>query len=404
MAEVYAALKSLQNELSETSFRRSLQHFMAWIKGKSKPLAKYFEKEYVGRTREWAACFRVGSRANTNMFVERFHRMLKEVYLEKKQNRRVDHLIFKLRKISRDKAFEQLIKAEKGKNTVRQRESIKRHKQGESVKKEAVHKQDENFWNVQSASNKQTVHHVRRISSGCSCLLNCPSCDACVHTFECSCADYSIRGVLCSHIHSVNILYPKTTAADLEFPGTELETTSDSDIEKKREELSNIIQQDKQLQESKQLADLKTYALHQIAELSELIQSAPTKDTINTTLKHIRSAISVAKGLSVIGSDHQYLKTQLFPPNKLYEKQKRFFSTKKKRKVHRERANLSDATAKELEDMEVQVCALCFKENPPGEDKDTFEWIECEKCQCWVHEVCDYIDDKANYICCMRHS
>ena len=170
MAEVYAALKSLQNELSETSFRRSLQHFMAWIKGKSKPLAKYFEKEYVGRTREWAACFWVGSRANTNMFVEGFHRMLKEVYLEKKQNRHVDHLIFKLWKISRDKAFEQLIKAEKGKNTVRQRESTKRHKQGESVKKEAVHNQDENFWNVQSASNKQTVHHVRRISSGCSCL------------------------------------------------------------------------------------------------------------------------------------------------------------------------------------------------------------------------------------------
>ena len=168
---------------------------------------------------------------------------------------------------------------------------------------------------------------------------------------------------MCSHIHSVNILYPKTTAADLEFPGTELETTSDSDIEKKREELSNIIQQDKQLQESKQLADLKTYALNQIAELSELIQGAPTKDTINTTLKHTRPTISLAKGLSVIGSDHQYLKTQLFPPNKLYEKQKRFFSTKKKRKVHHERANLSDATAKELEDMEVQVCAFCFKGN-----------------------------------------
>ena len=96
MVEVYAALKSLQNELSETSFRRSLQHFMAWIKGKSKPLAKYFEKKYVGRTREWAACFWVGSWANTNMFVECFHRTLM-VYPEKKQNRRVDHLIFKIR-------------------------------------------------------------------------------------------------------------------------------------------------------------------------------------------------------------------------------------------------------------------------------------------------------------------
>ena len=90
MAEVYAALKSLQNDLSETSFRRSLQQFMAWVKGISERLAKYFEKEYARRTREWAACFRVGSRANTNMFVERFHRTLKEVYLEKKQNRRVD--------------------------------------------------------------------------------------------------------------------------------------------------------------------------------------------------------------------------------------------------------------------------------------------------------------------------
>lgn len=164
--------------------------------------------------------------------------------------------------------------------------------------------------------------------------------------------------------------------------------------------MSNIIQQDKQLQESKQLADLKTYALHQIAELRQLIQSAPTKDTIkfNTTLKHIRSAISVAKGLSVIGSDHQYLKTQLFPPNKMYEKQKRFFSTKEKRKVHHERANLSDATAGGHGSP--SVC-ICFKENPPGEDKDTFQWIECEKCQRWVHEVCDYINDKANYICCM---
>ena len=118
MAEVYVALKSLQNDLSETSFRRSLQLFMAWIKTMSEPLAKYFEKKYVGRTREWAACFRVGTRANTNMFVERFHRTLKEVYLEKKQNRRVVHLIFKLRKIVRDKAFEQLIKGEKGQSTL----------------------------------------------------------------------------------------------------------------------------------------------------------------------------------------------------------------------------------------------------------------------------------------------
>lgn len=378
-----------------------MQQFTAWIKTISEPLAKYFEKEYVIRAREWAACFRVGSRANTNMFVERFHRTLKKVYLEKKQNRRVDHLIFKLRKIARDKAFKQLIKAEKGKSTLRQRESIKRHKQGELVKKEAVHKQDDDLWNVLLASKTGTVHHVGRISATCSCVMKCPSCEVCVHTCECSCANYGIRGVLCSHIHAVNILYPKPIV-DLEGDVV-LKTTSDIDIEKKHEDLPNLIQQDKKLEESKQLSDLKTYALNQIAELTDLIQNAPTKDTIKTTLWHIRSAISVAKGLTVIGSDHQYLRTKLFPANKLYEKQKRFFSTKKKRKVERKKAKLSDATAKELEDTEVQVCAFCFKEIPPGVDQDTFEieWIECETCKCWVHEICDHIPDKANYICCM---
>ena len=100
LAEVYAALKSLQNEVSEARFRRSMQQFLAWLKGISEPLASYFEREYASRPWEWASCFRVGTRANTNMFVKSFHRTRKEIYLERKQNRRVDHLLFTLRKFT----------------------------------------------------------------------------------------------------------------------------------------------------------------------------------------------------------------------------------------------------------------------------------------------------------------
>ena len=103
------------------------------IKNLSQPMATYFEKEYTSRLGEWATCFRIGTRANTNMFVESFHRTLKEVYLERKQNRRVDHLLSTLRKIARDKAYEQWIKAEKGKVTIRQRERTKRHRQAGRV-------------------------------------------------------------------------------------------------------------------------------------------------------------------------------------------------------------------------------------------------------------------------------
>ena len=80
------------------------------------------------------------------MFAESFHRTLLEVYFERKQNRRVDHLLFKLLKISGDKAYEQLIKAEKGKATVRQRENIKTHKQAKSLPSNALSKKAKFMW------------------------------------------------------------------------------------------------------------------------------------------------------------------------------------------------------------------------------------------------------------------
>ena len=146
--EVYAALKTLQNQTEEVSSRRSLQQFLAWLRNVSQPMATYFEKEYSSRPREWAMCFRIGTRANANMFVESLHRTLKEVYLDRKQNRRVDHLLSALRKIARHKAYEWWIKAEKGKATIRQWQSTKRHKQAESMPSELVSRQDAKSWQV----------------------------------------------------------------------------------------------------------------------------------------------------------------------------------------------------------------------------------------------------------------
>ena len=54
---------------------------------------------------------------NTNMFVEAFHRKLKTVYFQKKQNRLIDRLVFTLLEIPRDLIFEGLWKGEIGKRT-----------------------------------------------------------------------------------------------------------------------------------------------------------------------------------------------------------------------------------------------------------------------------------------------
>ena len=93
----------------------------------SPDFAEYFKSTYCSHIEQWAMCYRVGTPMNTNMFLEAFHRVLKIVYLRHQHNRRINYLIYILLKISRDKAFEQLLKIEKGKATHRICDIHKRH-------------------------------------------------------------------------------------------------------------------------------------------------------------------------------------------------------------------------------------------------------------------------------------
>ena len=88
------------------------------------------------------------------MFLElSFNTTLKENYLEENQNKRVDHLLSTLHKISRDKAYEQLIKAQKGKITQSQRDNNERHKQVESIPSESVLRKNDGSWKVRSTTD-----------------------------------------------------------------------------------------------------------------------------------------------------------------------------------------------------------------------------------------------------------
>ena len=55
----------------------------------------YFKSTYVSRPAKWAMRYRQFEHANTdtNMFVESFHNKLKNFYLERMPNKRIDDLI-----------------------------------------------------------------------------------------------------------------------------------------------------------------------------------------------------------------------------------------------------------------------------------------------------------------------
>ena len=124
---VYHSLCLLLQELDEPTFRVMLQSFLTHLHTNHKHFYIYFQNVYYSGLQEWAACYRKGCTANTNMFVESFHRVLKVVYLHHKQNRQIDFLLLTLTKIARNKTFERLRKVEMGKNTHRICEISKRH-------------------------------------------------------------------------------------------------------------------------------------------------------------------------------------------------------------------------------------------------------------------------------------
>ena len=84
----------------ESKFRTMLQALLTELHTKHNRFHIYFNTTYCSRLAQWATCYRKGCTANTNMFVESFHSVLKVVYLYHKQNRRVDSLLVTLIKIA----------------------------------------------------------------------------------------------------------------------------------------------------------------------------------------------------------------------------------------------------------------------------------------------------------------
>ena len=126
--EIYHQLRVLLQERIESEFFVRLQQLMSFLYNQYEEFYKYFDTQYVPKVKEWATCYRVGTIVNTNMFVESFHCLLKVVYMNNKQNRRVDLLVHILLQLARNLVYEQLQKMEKGKMTHIKCEIYKRHK------------------------------------------------------------------------------------------------------------------------------------------------------------------------------------------------------------------------------------------------------------------------------------
>ena len=204
---IYHNLRVLLEETDEDKFEHLLKETQKQLAKSptTSEFSDYFTKYYIPRKCQWAACYRKGSQLNTNMYVEAFHRLLKHIYMKGTCNKRIDKCIHVLIKLERDKAFERLIKSQKGKISGRLSVIHKRHLASQKLSSSLVNIVDDNTWLVQSSTDKDKSYTVERDKQECdaNCALKCQECNICVHMYCCNCSDALIHHTICKHIHLV---------------------------------------------------------------------------------------------------------------------------------------------------------------------------------------------------------
>lgn len=344
----------------------------------------------------WAGCFRIGAPANTNTYVEAFHHVLKDVYFNKKQNRRIDCLLVMLMKYAKDQILEQAIKLEKGKVTHRLREIRNRHKSAHTVT-DVRKTSNEEVWVVPSATTVGVEHTVKRVTQKemCQCKLVCDRCKVCVHMYTCTCTDFLLRACACKHIHAVHMTNNQDDSFHAECATENADQLSF---------LQSVLGQDT-VNNSSNVSTVRNAAINKASEIIDFLKSEDDIGIIKTVSERLNTALSVGQGMQLNKTKQEFQAKRNFCANKKFETQPRFFSTKRNSlkagpfKLKKPGAqDNKPAILETLSNMSPNVCSLCFKENDTT-DTDEIAWVECSTCKSWVHLACDIHITDTDYVC-----
>ncbi|XP_050303264.1 uncharacterized protein LOC126741036 [Anthonomus grandis grandis] len=189
-AFIYKNLKAVLEERDVTTFNILINKLYTMLleDPDTMEFANYFNKYYMCCVECWAHCHRLGAGLNTNMHLERMHKILKYTYLKGKKVKRLGKAINAIMRFVRDKCIDRLIVLNKGKLSSKLQIIRSRHKQSLKLREDLV-VECENGWNIASET------------TDCKCQLLCNECKTCIHQFCCSCLDSSVKYNMCKHIH-----------------------------------------------------------------------------------------------------------------------------------------------------------------------------------------------------------
>ncbi|XP_060845994.1 uncharacterized protein LOC132925633 [Rhopalosiphum padi] len=238
---IYKTLKVLQSMCDENEFNNALKEFNLELMNDpdTRDFGIYFDRMYGNRVGLWAYCHRKGLGINCNMHLESMHKTIKYHYLNGCKVGRLDKSITTIRRYTRDKKVERIIKLTKGKTSTRIQEIKKRHNKS-TLLELTINLDSENNWSVESEFTPSQFYKIKKNNDDVCCPMICSICKLCVHTFQCSCPDYQIKSMICKHIHYVALKTMSTensediailSAADTENINFDATSNKDDEIQ-----------------------------------------------------------------------------------------------------------------------------------------------------------------------------
>ena len=137
---------------------------------------------------------------------------------------------------------------------------------------------------------------------------------------------------------------------------------------------------------------LQQNVLRKIDEATLLLKKFEQVNALKTASKHITSAVIALKSIRDPCVRTILPMKRIIAPNTNSEKQRRFFSTKKKGKGTR--LKITKPSRQEINQSRMNLmkqaithCGICYKENDESTE-EYVNWIQCLSCDIWVHEKC----------------
>lgn len=201
--EAYNKLRTLQHERDELAFKKMLPIVVKSLceNKETEKFGNYFKSQFVKSVRQWAFCYRKSTGISVDNSLQKMHSQIKNLFLKGKSIKRLDNTMRSLMQFVSKKHSYHLLSIEKGGERVFVRSLMSCHNKSLSLNSDLVKKHSENSWDVSSTTKE--IFRVKLVKNKCDCSLVCTACKSCIHKFNCTCVDASVRWSMCEHIHLV---------------------------------------------------------------------------------------------------------------------------------------------------------------------------------------------------------